>query len=393
MGNQSVIERDDLAILDGTAKAEQAVCRMKCERGSCAEEGVKMRCLFAAICLSVLWWPLTGRAAELPRVEVTNIRRVFYNGEHNAFTDLIRFRNEYFLTFRSCPDGHMVHPTASIIVLRSKDLRQWDQVYRFRVPKRDTRDPHFLVFKQRLFIYTGTWYSGTTTLPREKYDLNQHLGYGVWTQDGRQWSPPTMLEGTFGHYVWRAAAHDGKAYLCGRRNRDFAIGVRGEGATVQSLMLESDDGLVWRKKSVFQEERGDETAFRFDPDGTLMAVGRRGSAHAQLLRSQPPYSDWERSDLGCYVGGPLLVSWGDRRVVGGRRNLSGKGMRTVMHWLNGSQLQPFAELPSDGDNSYPGWISLSDTRAVMSWYSSHEADDAGKRITAIYMADLNIAAK
>jgi len=23
---------------------------------------------------------------------VTNIRRVFYNGEHNAFTDLIRFR-------------------------------------------------------------------------------------------------------------------------------------------------------------------------------------------------------------------------------------------------------------------------------------------------------------
>ena len=28
----------------------------------------------------------------LPKVEVTNIRRVYHNGEHNAFTDLIRWK-------------------------------------------------------------------------------------------------------------------------------------------------------------------------------------------------------------------------------------------------------------------------------------------------------------
>jgi hypothetical protein len=31
-------------------------------------------------------------AAEPPAVTVTNIRRVFHNGEHNAFTDLVRFK-------------------------------------------------------------------------------------------------------------------------------------------------------------------------------------------------------------------------------------------------------------------------------------------------------------
>ena len=92
-------------------------------------------------------------AAELPRVRVSNIRRVFHNGEHNAFTDLVRFRNRFYLAFRSCPDGHSVHPTASVIVLSSDDAKTWRQVHRFRVARRDTRDPHFLIFKNRLFIF------------------------------------------------------------------------------------------------------------------------------------------------------------------------------------------------------------------------------------------------
>ena len=29
--------------------------------------------------------------STFPEVRVTNVRRVFHNGEHNAFTDLIRF--------------------------------------------------------------------------------------------------------------------------------------------------------------------------------------------------------------------------------------------------------------------------------------------------------------
>jgi hypothetical protein len=61
-----------------------------------------------------------------------------------------------------------------------------------------------------------------------------------------------------------------------------------------------------------------------------------------------------------------------------------------MCWLVGDQLHEFAELPSGGDNSYPGFVELSPTRAFMSWYSSHERDANGKTVTAIYMADLEI---
>ncbi|MCA9047825.1 MAG: hypothetical protein KDA89_03805 [Planctomycetaceae bacterium] len=347
--------------------------------------------LFPYLVLTLLAGVLPASEAEdLPQVQVTNIRRVFHNGEHNAFTDLVRFDGRYYLTFRSCPDGHMVHPTASVIIMVSDDLQKWEPVHRFSVRHRDTRDPHFLVFRDRLFVYTGTWYSGESTLPRNEYDLNKHLGYAAWTDDGTAWHSPVMLEGTFGHYIWRAAAFGDKAYLCGRRKHEFDVRPRGEGPDVESVMLESDDGLIWRKRALFQETQGDETAFLFSPNGDVLAVGRRGGSPAQILRSQPPYTDWDRRDLDRYIGGPLLTRWGSRTIVGGRRNLEGKGPVTSMCWLVGDSLHEFAQLPSAGDNSYPGFLELSNTRAVMSWYSSHEKNDNRQGITAIYMADLEI---
>ncbi len=329
-----------------------------------------------------------AQSDTLPQVRVVSVRRVFHNGEHNAFTDLVRFKGAFYLTFRSCPDGHMVHPTASIIVLASDDAQQWRQVHRFSVAERDTRDPHFLIFRDRLFVYTGTWYSGATELPRDDYDLNKHLGYAAWSDDGTKWHSPIMLEGTFGHYVWRAAAWGDKAYLCGRRKIGFAVAPRGEGKEVESLMLESDDGLIWRKRAVFQEIAGDETAFLFEPDGSVLAVGRRGGAPAQLLRSAPPYTHWDRKDLDRYIGGPLLTKWGDRYLVGGRKTTQESGPKTSLCWLVGDQLHEFAEFPSGGDNSYPGFVELAPGRALVSYYSSHERDESGNPITAIYLAEL-----
>jgi len=327
---------------------------------------------------------------ETPSVRVSSIRRVFDSGPHNAFTDLCRFQGRYFLTFRNCPDGHGVNPTSSIIVLSSDDAQSWQEVHRFSVSKRDVRDPHFLLFQEKLFLYTGTWYCGEKA--PKKHEMNELLGYATFTADGREWYEPVMLEGTYGHYVWRAAAHGGKAYLCGRRKREFVKSAsRAErDPMVQSAMLESDDGLIWKKAAFFQEQYGDETAFLFEGDGSVLAVARSGGGrNAQVCRSRPPYDEWQRKDLDRYIGGPLLVKWNDRYLVGGRKMLAKKPV-TSLYWLVNDELREFAELPSAGDNSYPGFLALSDTRALVSYYSSHERDKAGKPFTAIYLAELTI---
>ena len=323
-----------------------------------------------------------------PEVHVTNVRRVSHNGEHNAFTDLIRFRERFYLAFRSCPDGHSVYPTSTIIILESVDARTWRPVHRFRVAKRDTRDPHFLVFKDKLFVYTGTWYCGDSA--PEVREFNKHLGYAVWSADGRGWSKPVMLEGTYGHYVWRAAAHDGTAYLCGRRKREFAETPGKIRSDVESAMLASDDGLIWRTQALFQTTQGNETAFLFEPDGSVLAVARFTLDNSQLCRARPPYTQWERTDLDRFIGGPLLTRWGGRLLVGGRK-ITAPVPRTTLYWLADGKLQQCAELPSGGDNSYPGFVALGPKRGLLSWYSSHEKDEAGNTMTAIYLADLEIA--
>ena len=153
-------------------------------------------------------------------------------------------------------------------------------------------------------------------------------------------------------------------------------------------MLESDDGLVWRKRAVFRPVEGDETAFQFEEDGTVFAIGRGfGPGPAYLLRANKPWTNWQRDKLDRYIGGPLLIRWGQHWVVGGRKL---PGPKTSMCWLIGGKLHEFAELPSGGDTSYPGFVQLSPTEAAMSWYSSHEKDDNGQQITAIYMADLQL---
>ncbi len=327
-------------------------------------------------------------AAPIPEVRIASVRRVFDNGQHNAFTDLCRFQDKYYLAFRSCPDGHGVHPTSSIIVLSSDDGDSWREVHQFHVAERDVRDPHFLVFRGKLFLYTGTWYCGSGS-PKQ-YDMNEHLGYAAWTGDGRTWHSPVMLEGTYGHYVWRAASCGDKAYLCARRKHQFArTRTRAErDPLVESAMLESTDGLIWRQVGLFQQRFGDETAFLFEKEGDVLAVARSGGGrNAQICRSRPPYQQWQRQNLDCAIGGPLLTKWHGHYVVGGRKTGRGKAT-TALWWLIDDHLYELATLPSGGDNSYPGFVELDDTRALVSYYSSHHRDESDKTITAVYLADL-----
>lgn len=93
------------------------------------------------------------------------------------------------------------------------------------------------------------------------------------------------------------------------RKIGFNVGPKGEPNDIESLMLESDDGLIWRKRAVFQEIAGDETAFLFDQQGGIRGIGRRRGM-AQLLQSNPPDIKWMRHNLDRHIGGPLISKWG-----------------------------------------------------------------------------------
>lgn len=322
--------------------------------------------------------------SHLPTIQIETLTTIRKDANHNAFTDFCSYSGRFYLTFRSSPDGHGISSSASVVVLESDDGRSWSEAFTFCVPGRDTRDPHFLIFKGSLFVYTGTWLLPEAGLP---LNLNEHLGYAAWTADGSEWSGPTQMEGTYGHYIWRAAAHGDRAFLCGRRRRAYAPGIEDEQEpeSIEAAMLESVDGLVWSFRSLFVGDFGDETAFLFDADGSAVALVRGGGeARARICRSAPPWTAWTSVLLDRNVGGPLLTRWGDRYLVGGRKRKADDTAATSLYWLHGDALHEVVELPSGGDCSYPGFVALSAERGLLSYYSSHEGS------TAVYLAELTM---
>ena len=331
--------------------------------------------------------------ASIPKLNVDSVRRVFDDGSHNAFTDLCRFHGKFYLTFRSCPDGHGTSARSRIVVLVSDDASKWRQVCTFSVPKRDLRDPHFLEFNDSLFIYSGAALVPPPGVPKS---LNEYLGYCVRTSNGSSWEEPVLLEGTYGHYIWRAATFGKHAYLCGRRRHLFDAGNmrKPDVKSIEAALLESEDGISWRFCGLLTEDYGDETALLFEADGSLVALARGPNdaeiQPARICRSRAPFDTWQRIDLDRYVGGPLLAKWGKHYLVGGRKAVDPTNQRTSLYWLIDDVLHEITELPSGGDNSYPGFVALSENKALLSYYSSHEGSGTELPPSAIYVAELSL---
>ena len=116
---------------------------------------------------------------------------IYRDGRHNAFTSMVRWRDRYYVAFRSADthaatweDGWDDAPATygKIMLLESADLRTWtssvilDSQY-------DDRDPKLLATDERLYVFSTTIIGpARLTMPQETY-----LSF---TEDGQTWCHP-----------------------------------------------------------------------------------------------------------------------------------------------------------------------------------------------------------
>lgn len=305
---------------------------------------------------------------------VIRVQRIWDAAHHNAFTDLIRFDDQWYCVFRE--GASHVSPDGALRVIRSTDAKTWTSAALITSDVADLRDAKITVTPdQRLML------SGAAAMHDTSHYKHQSMSW--FSDDGDNWSEPVMI-GERDNWLWRVTWHDGQAYGVGYQTNDS------QGKFVK--LFRSPDGKHYDVvvERLFDSGYPNETSLVFTADTTCYCLLRRdaGSRTGQLGTSQPPYTDWSWQDLGVQIGGPQMIQIPDGRFVAAVRLVDGR-TRTALCWIEptSGKLTEFLTLPSGGDTSYAGLVWHSDHLWV-SYYSGHEAN--ANFTTAIYLAEVEL---
>jgi hypothetical protein len=299
---------------------------------------------------------------------IVDVRKIWDAAPHNAFTDLVRFGNEWFCVFRE-GKGH-VSPDGALRVLVSRDGTHWESAALITSPDSDLRDAKITVTPQGELMLCG---AGAL------HDKSQHTHQSLawFSQDGRTWSKPYAI-GDPDFWLWRVTWHRGNAYGigygCGPQDRSIRLYESSDGKKFNTLV-----------ERLYDQGYPNETSLVFDGDTCYCLLRRDDKPNSGLLGvARPPYTDWQWKDLGVRIGGPHMLRLDDGRFVAAVRLYDG-GTRTSLVWIDpqSGTLKEFLKLPSGGDTSYAR-LAQRDGLLWVSYYSSHE------KKTSIYLAKVKL---
>jgi hypothetical protein len=313
-----------------------------------------------------------ARAQETgEKFRILEVNRIWDRSPHNAFTDLIRFNNQWYCAFRE-GEKH-VSDDGKLRVIRSADGRTWESVALMAWEGGDVRDAKLSVTSTGMLMLNGA------VRFLQPSSGNNHQSLTWLSADGERWDGPFACPTGLGTWRWSATWHDGMGYSFGYSGKDAA-----------GCLYGTRDGKTWEviRDSVFPcvETYPNESSLVFDENGQAYCLLRRekGTGTALLGISRPPYTQWDWKDLGVRIGGPKIMQLSDGRFLATVR-LYDEPVRTslcLVDPVEGS-LTECLKLPSGGDTSYAGMVEHEGTLWI-SYYSSHE----GK--TAIYLARISI---
>mgnify|MGYP002036043491 CR=1 FL=1 len=363
----------------------------------------------------------------------TRVDELFYDGRHNAWPDICRWRERYYVAFNASGVSHGGGHGLSL--LESVDGERWEQVLATGQDEWPGGDavrggtcPKLLPTPDGLLIFFNYYAAGEPIAEAQREQLWREwsaLGggealFGHWlshhdtsfvtgcvrTNDGRAFSEvfPVLDRGW---RVWRPHTRAGTHYIIGYRchgqDREItwqlaAMATQPDIEMFESASLfSSADGLEWSKVSDIAADDNDEADFDFTEDGRILMVSRTGASlkperPAMAYRSAPPYATWLPLTLSEPVHAPALRRFNGRWILAGRGSVAGTAVpsrfapdrevdqyaATRLWELNEGtgDLIPLSTLPSWGDGSYPGMVPGPDGDLWVVYYScSHTVDD------------------
>lgn len=336
---------------------------------------MKIRLLFQIfLCIFSVVAPLCAEEKAGPgdsKAELVSVAKIWNAAAHNAFTDLIRFHDQWFCVFRE-GKAH-VSPDGALRVITSQDGEQWSSAALLQSTKGDLRDAKIRITPDDQLMLCGA-------VAYPKGSVHRHQSLAWFSKDAKTWSEEHPIAEP-DYWLWRVTKHENDWYGMGYGTGPQPRNLR--------LYLSHDGGKTYGVHVPHAGAPGDagETSILFLPDNRAICLLRRDGKDlgSMLGISQPPYKEWAWKDLGVRIGGPHLIQLPDGRIIAGGRSYGEQGARTSLWVLDVEKpkLTPLITFPSKGDTSYPGFV-WHDGLLWVSYYSSHE----GK--ASIYLAQVRL---
>ncbi|HRR95162.1 MAG TPA: hypothetical protein P5150_00295 [Candidatus Ratteibacteria bacterium] len=306
-------------------------------------------------------------------MKLKEIKCIWWDGYHNAFTDIIKYKESYFVCFRHATE-HGLKGQGEIYVLKSNNLENWELITKFP-PLKDSRDPKFFIFEEKLGVLFFAYPDINTTQIRD--------GYISYSDDGENFSPVIKISKD-NLCFWRIRNYKEKlyatAYKGGEKEENWG-----------SYLFVSDDGENFNKVSTILEgEYANETDLLFEGDICYAIVRRENLQTPALCISKYPFDKWESYNLNKIIQGPCIFKFKGEIYIAGRVNtLTKTGILKLD--LERKRVKDEIILPSEGDTSYCG-VVVENNKFYLSYYSQHEIEKreskVGENAAGIYIAEI-----
>lgn len=272
---------------------------------------------------------------------------------HLAFTDLIKYNNEWFITFR-LSDAHVANNFGHIIICKSKDLIKWESEQIFIQKDFDLRDPKFLIKDSTLFIH----FHSTTIRP---YGESRNDYISQYDFNKKSWNRAILLNKNTSNksWFWRLTEYNDTIYTISYMT----------GEPLRIYM--SRDAFEFKEIYEFNiDGKPSEVTLRFRND-TAYAIIRREGLHALLGKSTVSnITHWEFETLPWITfGGPNFLINNDNLLITGRVNGQAK---LFNHYLTESkQTELFTLKGGINEMGYCGMF-IEDKNLFISYYTGTE---------------------
>lgn len=294
----------------------------------------------------------------------------------NNNLDVVRYGARWYLAFRTAPT-HFASTKTRLVVLSSEDRSRWRKETEFQLMQSDLREPRFLVYKGKLFLYFFRGGSNPLEFAPQSIYATERTGDGTWTKPRAIFKP--------GYVVWRAKAHGGTAYM----SVYYGAGIYTTKARAGEVrLLTSTDGYAWTPISdqpQVTEAGAEEAEFAFDDAGNLVATVRLEVQGALVCTaSKDDLATWDRKFTPYKYDSALMFRHGEEFYVIARRNVAGAfnrrtvflpmplqrawyllrysltRKRTALYKVDvaAKRLTPLFDFPSKGDTAYAGIVPL-----------------------------------